>query len=252
MYEQRLRRVRRGKPKQWAEYSSSHPHHLRWLLSLEWALSWVAWALGNWALIEVLDYLGSFSILFAVILYFSGSGDRLKQKHYQAWQVVNTAQGKGGNGGRIEALQELNADHVSLIGIDASEAFLQGIRLPNASLSRCDLHASDLRQSLFRKARLDFCNLQDANFRNADFSEAHLENADLSGADLNGTNLRGVNLAGARLDGADLRQSDFRDVAWQQINGVRRANLWGIRNASPDFVRFALSHGAVSVDADSW
>ncbi len=38
----------------------------------------------------------------AVIFYFSESGDRLKQKHYQAWQVINTAQGKGGSGGRIE------------------------------------------------------------------------------------------------------------------------------------------------------
>jgi hypothetical protein len=28
----------------------------------------------------------------------SEAGDRKKQKHYQAWQVINTAQGKGGSG----------------------------------------------------------------------------------------------------------------------------------------------------------
>jgi hypothetical protein len=42
--------------------------------------------------------------LFAVIFYYSEAGDRKKQKHYQAWQVIDTAQAKGGNGGRIEAL----------------------------------------------------------------------------------------------------------------------------------------------------
>ena len=41
-----------------------------------------------------------------LIFYFADQGGRLKQKHYQAWQVINTAQGKGGSGGplRIVAL----------------------------------------------------------------------------------------------------------------------------------------------------
>ena len=82
--------------------------------------------LSRWSFLEVLEYLGSFSILIAVIFYFSESGDRLKQKHYQAWQVINTAQGKGGSGGRIEALQELDEDGVPLVGVDVSGAFLQG------------------------------------------------------------------------------------------------------------------------------
>ena len=54
---------------------------------------------------------GDFLGIGAVIFYFTESGDRRKQKHYHAWQVINTAQGKNGSGGRIEALQELNEDH---------------------------------------------------------------------------------------------------------------------------------------------
>ena len=77
-----------------------------------------------------------------MIFYFTEAGDRKKQKHYQAWQVINTAQGKGGSGGRIEALQELNQDHVPLVGVDASEASLQGLRLHKANLLRCNLSAS--------------------------------------------------------------------------------------------------------------
>jgi hypothetical protein len=82
----------------------------------------------------VLEDLGTFSALIAVILYFADSGNRRKQKHYQAWPVINTAQGKGGSGGRIEALQELNADHVSLIGIEVNGAFLQGLSIRRAGV----------------------------------------------------------------------------------------------------------------------
>ena len=56
-------------------------------------------------------------MLLAVVSYFSESKDRIKQKHYQAWQVINSAQGKGGSGGRIDALEELHADGVPLVGV---------------------------------------------------------------------------------------------------------------------------------------
>jgi uncharacterized protein YjbI with pentapeptide repeats len=72
----------------------------------------------------------------AVIFYFADGPNRRKQKHYQAWQVINTAQGKGGSGGRVEALQELLADGVSLIGIDVSDAFLRNVELNGAQLVR--------------------------------------------------------------------------------------------------------------------
>ena len=69
----------------------------RWALpvrGLEWALEWTAYFLSRWAFLEVLEYLSVLSVLVAVIFYFSEAGDRRKQKHYQAWQVINTAQGK--------------------------------------------------------------------------------------------------------------------------------------------------------------
>src|SRR5205085_6989902 len=122
--------------------------------ALEWFWEWLAYFLSNWTFLHVLDYLRSFGIIVAVAFYFSESGDRLKQKHYQAWQVINTAQGKGGNGGRIEALQELDADHVPLVGVDVSGAFLQGVRLPHAGMKRANLSTVDAR---------------DANFQHADF-----------------------------------------------------------------------------------
>ncbi len=161
-------REQRPKPKPWREQCQKKA--LRWAYpfrALNWLLEWVAWALGGWVFLEVLEYLSMFSVLVAVILYFSESGDRIKQRHYQAWQVIDAAQGKGGNGGRIEAMQELNHDGVSLVGIQADNAFLLGIRLKGGHLDRCDMDASDLRNSVFDHATLTFCNLQSTNFREA-------------------------------------------------------------------------------------
>src|ERR1700675_559313 len=131
--------IRRERPAAWAERRKETKRV--WIVpfvAFEWMWEWIAYALSNWTFLEVLDYLETFSVLIAVIFYFSESGDRVKQRHYQAWQVVNTSQGKGGSGGRIDALQELNADRVPLVGVDVSGAFLQGVRLEKARLVRAD------------------------------------------------------------------------------------------------------------------
>ena len=125
----------------------------------------------------MLEYLGSFSVLIAVIFYFKEAPDRVKQRHYQAWQVINTAQGKGGSGGRIEALQELNADSISLTGVDLSNAFLQGVQLRKARLSRANLNAADARESTLDDSDLNFADLRSANFRGSHLRKVSLEEA---------------------------------------------------------------------------
>jgi hypothetical protein len=216
------------------------------LVALEWVWEWAAFALSNWAFLEVLEYLGTFSILVAVIFYFSEAGDRIKLRHYQAWQVINTAQGKGGSGGRIEALQELNADKVPLVGVDVSSAFLQGVRLEHANLLRSDFGSADLRNAdlahcNFTLANLNSANLRDANLDHAEFLEASLQDADLTGA-----NLTGADLSGATLDRADLRNADMRDVKWQQIKSIKDANILGLKNVPSAFLAWAVGQGAIS------
>jgi hypothetical protein len=158
----------------------SAPRWARPFLALEWVWEWVAFPLSNWAFLEVLDYLGSFSVLVAVILYFSESGDRVKQRHYQAWQPINTAQGRGGSGGRIEALQELNEDRVPLVGVDVSSAFLQGIRLRRVDLSRSNFSAADLRNSHLNGCDFTLANLGSTNLREAQLDHASFVQADLA------------------------------------------------------------------------
>lgn len=241
----------RRRPKPWSEQRVGLKS--TWAVvyrGLDWYCEWTAWALGNWAFLEVLEYLGTFSVLIAVIFYFAGSSDRTKLKHYQAWQVINSAQGKGGSGGRIEALQELNRDGVPLIGVDSSLAFLQGIQLPRAQLNRCDLHAADLRNSNFDHASLVFCNLESANLRQASLHDADLTDASIKDADLSRSALAGANLARADLTNADLRGADLDNVRWRDVGALRNANIFGVRNAPQGFVDFALAHGAIAVESD--
>jgi hypothetical protein len=235
------------RPRPWAEHKTTIRHS--WttpLHRLDWMLRWLAHHLSRWALIEVLEYLGSFSVLIAVIFYFAESGDRQKQKHYQAWQVINTAQGKGGSGGRIEALHELNEDRVPLVGVDASGSFLQGVELRKANLLRCDLSAADLRDSILSAANLEFANLKSANFRHAELKAANLRNSDLSDSDLTEVDLSGADLSGANLGNADLTSANLQGLRWQNIKSIEQANVYGVRNAPAGFLAWAMQHKAIS------
>jgi hypothetical protein len=220
-------------------------------LRMEYGWSWVAYLLGHWAFLEVLEYLGTFSVLIAVIFYFSESGDRQQQKHYQAWQVINTAQGKGGSGGRIEALHELNTDSVPLVGVDVSGAFLMGVHLDKGKLARANFDGVDARYSSFRNADFSYASLRSANLRNGDFQRANFEHADLMAADLNGASLEQCNLAGADLSQADLRTANLRSIRWQDVKAIRWANVYGVKNVPAGFTEWALKNGAVAIASDA-
>jgi uncharacterized protein YjbI with pentapeptide repeats len=215
---------------------------------VEWCWEWVAFFLSNWAFVEVVEYAGTLSLLLGVFLYFHDAGNRLKQRHYEAWQVINTAQGKGGSGGRIEALQELNHDGVALVGVDVSGAFLQGVQLHEARLLRANFSAADVRNGNFDDANLQDADLHSANFRNSSFRSASLSGAQLNDADLNGADLGDADLSGANLDNADLRSVSFKGVDWIKIGSINAANILGVRDASHGFIEWAMKHGAAQVN----
>jgi hypothetical protein len=236
----------RERPAPWNQRKPSAAR--KWLtpfIAFEWMWEWVAFALSRWSFLEVLEYLGTFSVLIAVIFYFSESGNRIKQRHYQAWQVINTAQGKGGSGGRIEALQELNADRVPLVGVDVSSAFLQGLNLAGANLMRADFSAADLRDSNFTAVNFTLANLNSANFRSATLDHANFTQADLRYADLAGSNLAGADFSGAMLDDSDMRNANAQNIQWQGLRSIQRANIAGLKNAPAGFTEWALKNGAV-------
>ena len=248
-----IERKERTRPQNWADFHRSI--HRRWLLPilyLDWLTDWAAFLLSRTAFLDVLEYCGSFSILIAVIFYFVGAPQRKKLMHYQAWQVINTAQGKGGNGGRADALHELNDDHVPLAGVDLSDAFLQYMELEKADLRRCKLSGADLRNADLSRSNLDlsdliFTNLRSAQLQDVDFTEANLTDADVMGA----------TLSRAKMGGCDLTRADLRQavltglIDWKSIASVQLANIHGVQNPPDGFVAWAMSNGAVDITDDS-
>ena len=242
----------RSRPERWRTLRARLKR--RWavpFIAFEWLWEWVAFALSNWRFLEVLEYLSTFSVLVGVILYFSEAGDRTKLRHYQAWQVINTAQGKGGSGGRIEALQELNHDRVPLIGVDVSSAYLRGLRLEHASLVRSNFSDADVRDSDFRGSDFADADLRSANFRNGHLERCSFEGVDLEDSDLTGSHLQGASFDGTDLQDADLTNADLSKIQWRTIRSIKAANIEGIKHAPAGFVAWALSHGAVQQNDDS-
>lgn len=174
----------------------------------------LARTLQGWAFLDVLQSIAHLGVLVAVISYVVQIDDRRRAGHYQAWRVINSAQGKAGNGGRIDALQELNADAVSLRGVDAARAFLDGIQLPQGRLGHARLDSASLSNANFEDADLSFAGLHAANLRCANFHGARLSYADLSNVragntDLSRAGLRGANVTNAFLFAATLENANL-------------------------------------------
>ena len=245
-------RIHRERPDPWPVRKQRIKH--AWTTpfwAFEWILEWVAFALSRWTFLDVLEYLEGFSVLIAVIFYFSESGDRLKQKHYQAWQVINTAQGKGGSGGRIDALQELNHDGVPLVGVDVSGAFLQSIHLERARLLRSNFSAADLRNGNFNYADFSDAHLGTANLRESHLQGASFQRAEMDDADLTDADLTGADLTGASLNDADLTNTKLTNLRWRDLGSVKNANIYNVKDAPEGFVSWAKLHGAVQLSSDS-
>lgn len=241
----------RTRPDSWKALNRRLKH--RWavpFIAFEWVWEWAAFGLSNWRFLEVLEYLSTFSVLVGVIFYFSESGDRVKLRHYQAWQVINTAQGKGGSGGRIEALQELNGDKIPLVGVDVSSSFLRGLTLEHASLVRANFSAADVRDGDLRADDFTDADLHSANFRNADLRNASFEAANMDDIDLWGSNLKGAAFDNTDLMDADLRHADLSEIRWRRIKNIKGANIAGVKNAPDGFVAWALTQGAVQSEDD--
>ena len=243
---------RRTRPEPWPRQRAQAK--CVWLIpvfAVEWGWRWLAYLLSGWAFLEVLEYFGTLSLLVVAASYFAESNDRIKQKHYQAWQVINSAQGKGGSGGRIDALEELHQDGVPLVGVDVSDAFLQGVDLNGASLLRANFRSADIRDGRFVGSRLEYADLTATNLRHADLRKADLQNANLEDADLFGGDLGQADLSGARLGKADLRNTDLNGIKWQEIAEIKLANVFGVKNAPTGFLAWAAKMGAVSIQSDA-
>jgi uncharacterized protein YjbI with pentapeptide repeats len=204
------------------------------------------------------------AILTGLGIYFLETPNRRKRTQYEAWQVITSAQGQGGSGGRIQALQDLNAEKVSLAAVSAAKADLTGVKLPHADLERANLSGSkldradlheanlwkvDLSKAIMveanlSKSKLIGAKLIGATFRGADFSDAILRGTNFSSADLSRVNLRGADLSGANLSDANLLQADLTGAIMHDTNlseaRLIEANLQGADLSGAKLIRTTL------------
>jgi len=159
-----------------------------------------------------------------------------KDSNYQAWQVINSAQGKGGSGGRPDALRDLNRNGISLAGVNLDGAWLEQV----------DLRGAALPMASFENANLAGAQLQGATLTGANFRGATLVTASLSGA-----SLQGADFTGARLSAADLSEADLYNVKGLRECTLSYTNIEGVRRAPQGFREWALEQRAVNRSTES-
>ncbi|WP_279239867.1 pentapeptide repeat-containing protein [Scytonema sp. UIC 10036] len=114
------------------------------------------------------------------------SPQRKRQELYQALQITHIILGKPLQNTKINALETLNRDKVSLRGLTAEKENLNNINLQNAQLQEANLSNANLIHANLIHANLIHAKLIRAKLIRADLSSADLSSADLSSADLNG------------------------------------------------------------------
>jgi hypothetical protein len=170
-----------SKPRTWQEWRLQHGLWA-WVLSPEWLSEWIVYWSRSWDFVEVLQLIGKLGLLYAAFSWvfeaderYKARQDAIKAKHYRAWELINSARGSTGDGGRRDALRDLFEDGVSLAGAPLSKAYLVEINLPGANLPRADLSKTNL-----LKANLSGAYLSEANLSKAILGQANLSKANPS------------------------------------------------------------------------
>jgi BTB/POZ domain-containing protein KCTD9 len=172
---------------------------------------------------RLLGIVESLSILAGIIVFLLNIPTQIEQSHYQAWLVITSAQGQGGSGGRIQALEALNKDKVDLSGLTISNAYLERVNLQKAKLYKAN----------FQGAYLEKANFAGAGLERADFSGACLENTDFRGAYLARVNFQGADLQFADLRGAYIDETNFQDTFLHRTD-VRDTSISGVQNLTEE------------------
>ncbi len=140
------------------------------------------------------------------------------------------------------------------LGINLSEAKLQGGILRGAKLRKANLYGANLNGNYMRGADMQMTDLRGADLRGADLLRANLRQAkiddttliddkwrlvweivnqgkegqDLSGADLSGADLSGANLEGTDLEGTDLNFTYLyrANLSKAKLQGANLSKAW--------------------------
>ena len=222
----------------------------------------LVWA-NNQALLSLLGVIGNVGLIIAVITYVASEKQRRDAEVLNAWQTLTSAHGQAGSGGRIQALEFLNASpganwrrkfpwfcaphpvcvwsRESLAGIDLSVELsdLAGDDTKNSSTELSDLKLLSLLPSTgdaTKSGATEFSNIDIIRSKHSSkyrykfqTSETprivYLKGIHLPKADLENANLQHADLKEANLRDTDLEKANLRDTDLEKAN-LQGAFLW--------------------------
>lgn len=194
------------------------------------------------------------TIALALGQYFLEAPERVKQSHYQAWQMINSARGQTASGGRIDALQDLVRDGVNLQDLDAPLANLSRINLAKANLSFANFSGSALIRANLSETQLVRAKLIQTSLWRTNLTGANLSISDLSSADLHGANLSKANFSGANFGIADssIPSLDRPNLSYTRLGGanITEANFRGAKGLIPEQIKAAKNWQSACYDPD--
>lgn len=193
--------------------------------------------------LDWLGRLGHLAIIIGVITFIFTEDSRRNAAVFSAWQTINSAEGKSGSGGRIQALEFLNSRPLRFPLISPTQ--LNHLNKSNDKKSdelewywyskskKCqkqqdffvyklwfrwdqeDLYGLSAPRAYLRKvnlcgAKLKNANLQEAKLWEANLQNAHLKDTNLEDADLRGANLKNTDLKDTNLSGAIYSDSESK------------------------------------------
>ena len=198
-------------------------------------------------LFKFLDYTGKLSIIVAAIAFLFQIPGQRQQVQSDAWAVITSAQGQGGSGGRVGALQALARGCARQSIVNGSEAaprdghviqqisagvkhlafqarlatglimaegidsvFGNCVDLSGLTANGAYLVNLKLPRTTLKNANLQDANLQKADFANAELNQVNFQRAILRDANFLNADLSGTNLQGASLQGANLRGANLQ------------------------------------------
>lgn len=212
-----------------------------WIRQSSWA--WLAKQADALQTLSIIA--AALSVVWGVVTFVSEAPQREKQAadaqkaaHYAAWQMINSSQGLEIQGGRLQALQDLNKDRVNLSYIDVNHVFLPNIDLHGGYLWWANFEGAYLADANFDGAYMRYANLQGAYLLGASFEGADLNQTTFEGntfsrldfrhASLVDTNFRRSAILTHSLEGADLAGADLRENSFQSedLDNLRTTRNW--------------------------
>lgn len=245
----------------------------------------LVWA-NNQAFLSLLGLVGNVGIIVAVLTYIGSEKQRRDAEVLNAWQTITNAYGQAGSGGRIQALEFLNASP----GANWRRKFpwfcaplrpcvwpaenLAGINLavdsPEKVVEESNNDSNDsnaitpraagvyLAEIQLPRAYLWDANLGGAYLLAANLEDAYLGEANLEGADLSSVNLEGAVLWDANLEDAYLSYANLEDAELGDANlegavllyaNLKGAVLW-YANLEGAVLSYVNLEGAEGLDVE--